>query len=466
MKTIEKISGYSIYKEFKKNPQSVFKSLSSIADIVKLSFGFSSIYILNAPRFVKHVQVNGFKTYIYDRWSTRFVKKLAGMSLIGLEGEPWKKRHKIMRPSFTKASLSKKYKLISSSIDKSFQSSFWKEALRNNEFNNINHLICCSSLSAIGNVLFSTHLTPKLQYNSENIIERHSYQLETLTHIIAEKIFDVLLVPLWMPTKSNRIIKEIKNTQYDLCREILNERKKMDTRPDDLLTDLLTQAEQSDELTEDILIQEMASLYFAGPTGLNFVTSWLFYHLGKDKKIYKHLQQEIDHVLKGKSPLLEDFYKMPYLMGCIKEANRLYPPGWIITRQTLQDIKFENVSIPKKSIIYVVPASLHTDKNYWKNPEKFDPERFTKDTTPYSYFPFGIGNKKCIGDNMSMIIMPYLICKMMQQFDFEIKEGYKPPVIAKHALKFKGGFPFKISKRKVTSANRTNKEIFKKTPIQ
>lgn len=45
--------------------------------------------------------------------------------------------------------------------------------------------------------------------------------------------------------------------------------------------------------------------------------------------------------------------------------------------------------------------SLHRDPKYYDDPEKFDPERFYDENKhkikPYTYLPFGIGPRNCIG---------------------------------------------------------------------
>lgn len=55
------------------------------------------------------------------------------------------------------------------------------------------------------------------------------------------------------------------------------------------------------------------------------------------------------------------------------------------------------------SLIWFPIFSIHRDPNYFPNPERFDPERFSEENKhnikPFSYMPFGSGPKNCIGNS-------------------------------------------------------------------
>lgn len=57
--------------------------------------------------------------------------------------------------------------------------------------------------------------------------------------------------------------------------------------------------------------------------------------------------------------------------------------------------------------IWVPVSGIHWDTKYYKNPEKFDPERFSKERkdniNPYTYIPFGAGPRNCIGSRFALL---------------------------------------------------------------
>ncbi|CAN7992530.1 unnamed protein product, partial [Ixodes pacificus] len=93
--------------------------------------------------------------------------------------------------------------------------------------------------------------------------------------------------------------------------------------------------------------------------------------------------------------------QLKYLECCLKEALRLYPSFPMIGRVLDEELKMEGHVIPKGVMCFVAIYSLHRNPKYFKDPEKFMPERFLSDEIrtrhPFSYIPFSGGFKNCIG---------------------------------------------------------------------
>lgn len=55
----------------------------------------------------------------------------------------------------------------------------------------------------------------------------------------------------------------------------------------------------------------------------------------------------------------------------------------------------------KGDLILIPVIGIHLDPKYFADPDKFDPERFNdnnkRNILPYSYIPFGVGPRNCIG---------------------------------------------------------------------
>lgn len=86
------------------------------------------------------------------------------------------------------------------------------------------------------------------------------------------------------------------------------------------------------------------------------------------------------------------------------ETLRRYPPAVRIERKCVRDYKLpgtDNVVVKKGSIAVIPVYAIHLDEEYFPDPEKIDPERFSPENKgkipPYAYLPFGVGPRNCIG---------------------------------------------------------------------
>ncbi|CAI2177781.1 19076_t:CDS:2 [Funneliformis geosporum] len=152
--------------------------------------------------------------------------------------------------------------------------------------------------------------------------------------------------------------------------------------------------------------------------------------LTQNPDVQTKLQEEIDKILEGRLPNLDELSKMEYLTQVVKESLRVHPPGAFCARllksETLLPTLVESKSftVPADTtIIYPIPL-FHENPDYFPEPEKFDPTRFSynkiKDFTPNTYCPFGFGARKCPAERISMVEIKMMICLIMQKFNVEL----------------------------------------------
>ena len=115
----------------------------------------------------------------------------------------------------------------------------------------------------------------------------------------------------------------------------------------------------------------------------------------------------------------------------IQETLLLYPPTAVIARETLQDMKFGGIHVPKGVNIYIPVSTLHHDSSVWgSDVHEFNPERFSKGVfaacqLPHMYAPFGFGPRTCLGQNFAMVELKVVLSIILSKFTFTLSPNYR-----------------------------------------
>ena len=106
------------------------------------------------------------------------------------------------------------------------------------------------------------------------------------------------------------------------------------------------------------------------------------------------------------------------------ETLRLYGPVFQLFRTASRDYKLEksNLTIRKGTLTIIPIYSIHTDPEFYPDPEKFDPERFSeenkKNRHPMAHLPFGDGPRNCIGLRFGLMQSKIALAQLLLNFKF------------------------------------------------
>ncbi len=104
----------------------------------------------------------------------------------------------------------------------------------------------------------------------------------------------------------------------------------------------------------------------------------------------------------------------------LQESLRLYPPGWLITRRSIEADELGGFAIAPRTDVFISPYMLHRHPQFWSEPEEFKPERFAgadaEERHRFAYIPFAVGPRHCIGENIAMFEMLVHMRTMMRRF--------------------------------------------------
>ena len=146
----------------------------------------------------------------------------------------------------------------------------------------------------------------------------------------------------------------------------------------DLLQKLISMYEEAGlSITNKDLFHQIFTFMLAGHETTSVSMTWFATLLAKNHEFLPRLQSEINDALDGRSEVtFDDLDKLRFLDDCMKENLRLYPVTLFTGRKSLAEDKFGQYTIPPNTDFLVDISALNRHPKHWKNPDKFDPDRF------------------------------------------------------------------------------------------
>jgi len=190
---------------------------------------------------------------------------------------------------------------------------------------------------------------------------------------------------------------------------------------------LLLRANADDEagFDDDELIAETVTLLFAGHETMAKTLSWTMFLLDRHPAVLADVLDELDGVLGGRPVSAADLPNLPLLERVMKESMRvLTPVPTLFLRVPATDTALGRHTLPKGANVVISPYVTHHDPALYRDPERFDPERWTSlDPTPFEYLPFGAGPRMCIGAGFARQALRLILATLLQRVRFSLVRG-------------------------------------------
>ena len=144
------------------------------------------------------------------------------------------------------------------------------------------------------------------------------------------------------------------------------------------------------------------------------------------------IQHQLDEVLDGRSPSLEDRLKLPLIQAMILETLRLGNVlPFAIPHVALTDTTLGGYRVPKDTVIIANTEAVHLDPKCWEDPTVFNPYRHTDADGKLiinqgNFYPFGAGRRVCAGESLAKVELFLFSSWLLQNFTFLPAEGHPP----------------------------------------
>lgn len=223
----------------------------------------------------------------------------------------------------------------------------------------------------------------------------------------------------------------------------------------DFLDILLTAKDDDNKgLTEQEIRNEVDTFLFEGHDTTASALSWTLYSLSKEKDYQNKCQEEVDSVLSSNNFVKwEDLSKFEYLTMCIKEGMRLHSPVPFIQRRSTKEVEIDGYRFPPGTNFSISLSSVHINPTVWKEPDKYDPERFSKENImnnkgyTYSFVPFSAGPRNCIGQNFAMNEEKTVLTRILKRYELTVDPNHTVERIGAAVRRAKNGIKMFAKRR-------------------
>jgi len=341
----------------------------------------------------------GPDTPTYDRLST---------NMFFINGERHRQQRRLFMPAFTRDSLKAYHDDIVGYTDRMLDR--WPDGERLD----LDHEMHTLALNIASKTFYGIDATTKDQ---------------SLAQMMSDMIFTlfspVTMIPINLPgTPYRKLIRRMEAIERELLAEI--ERKRTEGAGGDDLLSMMVRAHDEDptQLTEDEMVGQAFTMFFAGHDTASKALTWTLFLLAQHPDALAELVAELDQRLGGRPPAYEELYDLPVLDRMVKESLRVMTPAVAFTREVTRDAVLGGYRIPEGSEVIYSPYVIHVDPEIYSEARRFVPERWHEiKPSAYEYLPFGVGSRTCLGASFGGMQLRIMVSMILQRFRIKVVPG-------------------------------------------
>jgi cytochrome P450 len=346
------------------------------------------IYIFTEPDYVEEMFVTKASAFVKGRGTQRLVG-LLGRGLLTSEQPQHLRHRRLAQPAFHRKRIDGYAAIV---VERArAHATAWRDGSTIDVDREMNRL----ALEIVSKALFGTDL---------------SAELDTIAHALdtALSTFAFRMLPYseWFddaPIPTTRKLRAARANLDAIVYAMIAEHRAGGGDPDDLLSMLLASTDDDQVGLSDAQVRDEAmTILLAGHETTANALAWTFYLLQRHPDVEARLHAHIDEVIGDRDPTIEDLPHLDYARAVFAETMRLYPPAWITGRRAIRDVEIGPYSLRRGDLVIVSQYISHRDPRFFPEPERFLPDRwFGEAPRKFAYFPFGGGNRLCIGESFA-----------------------------------------------------------------
>ena len=417
----------------------VISNFERYGDIIHMRGGPRHLYQINHPEDIQTVLVKAASKFHKSPVLKRVTGPILGQGLLTSEDDFHRQQRKLIQPAFHHQRIARYADVM---VD---YTAHMLDGWQHGAQIDIHYEMMALTMAIVAKTLFDADVTQA----TDTVGHAISFAIEDATLSMTR----LLQMPRWVPTPLNQKRKANAELIQRTVMHMIEERRRTGEDKGDLLSMLLlAQDEDSGAGMADNQVRDEAmTLFLAGHETTANALTWTLYLLAQHPAVVARLTEELDSVLAGRLPTMDDLRDLRYTDQVIKESMRLYPPVWLTTRIALEDVELGGYVVPADSVVMMSPYVVHRHPSYWTQPDDFLPERFAPgwddDLPKFAYFPFGGGPRICIGNAFASMEANLALATILQRWQVALVPGQTVEMEPLITLRPKNGLPMTVKQR-------------------
>ncbi|CAL5387092.1 unnamed protein product [Camellia sinensis] len=387
------------------------------------ALGTYQVVYITDPHLAKEISISTSLKLGKPFFLQKNSETLFGKGILISDGEFWAHQRKTIAPEFYADKVKNLVHIMLDSANKLINT--WETEIEKQS--GTANIKADEDLHSFASIVISKTL---FGHSNSKVINELQSRFKRLERAMKTSLLVGGIPGLWyIPTKSNLEKGRLKKEIHSLIMSIVNE----PSYKVDMLQTIINGAKMSASglaAAEQLIVDNCKNVYLAGLESTSNTAAWTLMLLATHPEWQDRACAEVAEVCGESLPNATMLGKMKVLTSVIQEALRLYPPGPFIARETLEDMKFGDLEIPKGVGVWVAVMPLHHDPELWgPNPSKFNPDRFADGIgsackVPQAYIPFGNGPHICAGQLFAMLELKVVLVLILSKFSFSLDANY------------------------------------------
>ena len=410
---------------YRRGPLPYFQNLAAqYGDISYFRLGPQEAFFINHPDHIKDVLVTNHQSF-HKGLALQRAKRLLGEGLLTSEEEFHRRQRRLAQPAFHRARIASYAGVMADYAAETVAR--WNDG----DTLDLSEEMMRLTLGIVGKTLFDADVVSDAREVGEAMT-------------VVMDLFNTITIPFFeliqkLPLPQLRRFDTARAKLDAIIFRLIEERRRSGEDRGDLLSMLLLAQDTEGDggaMTDEQLRDEVMTIFLAGHETTANALVWTWYLLSQNQSVEQKLHAEIDRVLGGRLPSYEDVAQLKYTEMVLAESMRLYPPAWAIGRLAMAETELAGYTVPAKALVLMSQYVMHRDPRYFPEPLSFDPERWqaaAREARPqFSYFPFGGGPRRCIGEGFAWMEGILLIAALAQQWRMRLVPNH--PVALKPVI--------------------------------